>query len=116
MRLKARMMNMTLGAFEEEETMVIDKLFPAIKSAKAVELAACGIVNKFGGEEVETSSVELEGLGEIGHADTEMPEFVDGSWCLLEALECVGWPCLFFRLGDCEQSCQYLGHGRKPLT
>lgn len=46
MRLETRMMNMALRPFEEKEAVVIDKFFPAVEAAEAVEVAARGIVDQ----------------------------------------------------------------------
>jgi len=109
-RFKARMMDMTFGALEEEETMMIDELLAAIQSAEGVEFTAGGIMDQLRGKEVEMRGVEFEGFGEIGDADAEVSELVDRCWGFLEALKCVGWASLLFRLCDCEQ--MFLSKGR----
>ena len=98
MRLKARVVDVALGAFEEEETVVIDELGAAVEAAEGVEVSAGGIVNQLAREEIEARGVEFEGFSEVSDADAEVTEFIYGSWGLFEALECVWWAGLFFRL------------------
>lgn len=115
-RFEARVMDMTLGAFEEEKAMVVDKLLPTVKSAECVEVAAGGIVDQLRWEEVEMSCVKLERLREIGDTDTEVAKFVNGCWGFFEALEGVRWTGLLFRLCVCQQLCMNLSKRRTALT
>lgn len=52
-RLEARVVDMTFGALEEEEAVVVDELGPAGEAAETVERAARWVVDQFTGKKVE---------------------------------------------------------------
>lgn len=93
--LETRVVDVELGAFEEEKRVVIHPFRTPIEMHECCDILLCvrGI-DQLGGLEVEGGCVEFEGLLVVRHAEPEMPKLMD--WCrsLLESLGLVHWAML----------------------
>jgi hypothetical protein len=93
--LKTRMVDMELGPFEKEKTMMVNPFIPSIQMEKSGDvLPSIWSVNQFAWLKVEMGRVELIGPLVVGDTKAEVAEFMDGSRSLFEALCLVDWTVL----------------------
>lgn len=81
--LEARMMNVKLTSFEEEETMMVNHFVSTIKMTESRDFFLL-IVDNITWLEVEVGRIEFECFRKIRHTATKMSQLVDWGWPLLE--------------------------------
>jgi len=115
--LERRVVDVHLGALEEEEAVVVDQLVAAVEAEEDGDVDVFVVVDKLGrlvstetniqdwwggthlaGVEVEVGRVEFVALGKVGHAHAKVAELVH--WCrpLGKTLELVDTSVLLDRL------------------
>lgn len=92
-------MHVRARAREEEEAVVVDLLRALVEAEEDRHVLARVIVDQLGRVQVEVGREEGVFLGEVGDAEAEVAELVDGGGAFFEALRFVYGAGLFAGLG-----------------